>query len=348
MSEGAADSSNGWASRIAKAEAARAARADAVRGARRRYSDRNPDHRKASAKRYRELHPDRVAAYRQRYNAENREEVLAKKREYARQKYREQKLRDKRRVYSARYYVNNRDRYIENQKQSIARRRARDPEGFAELQRARDRRWWARHKDAENAKRRDAYRYDAESQRRRAADYYAAHAEEIKAKRRASYAANRDKERAAQQADRDRQRRRKEAGLPPPNVRRTSSDERRDHKNAADAFFTRTRRHEEMLIMRMDYPTEPELLAAWKRDCLRARAAHHHATHPEVAERRAQERARRAPSPDEIAELRRMDAIAQTINDRLRTRETRRPTRDRDAAAPHPMLGQPSGKGMSR
>ncbi len=336
--------------RLASQAEYRGARAAEVHEASRRYREANPEQLRAARRAYREQNAEHIAAYRAAYNEAHREEVLAKKREYARRKYREQARIRKRRAYSAKYYANNRDRYIENQKRSIAKRRTENPERFMQLQRGRDRRWWARHKDAENAKRRDVYRRDPEGQRQRAEAYYAAHKEEIKAKRRESYAANREKERASQNAARAKARAQREAGLPPRRTRRTPRDERFRNAREADLFFSRDRGWHQRQVLKRELETEPAVFAAWKRDCLRARAAHHQAALREELERLRRE-GRLPPSPqptrEEIAEreeLARMDAIARSINDRLRHREGAH----HDASAPHPMLRPGGAPGLSR
>lgn len=336
--------------RLAAQAEYRAAHRAELREAGRKYREQNPERLRAARHAYREQNAGHIAAYRAAYNAEHREEVLANKREYARRKYREQARIRRRRAYSAKYYANNRDRYIENQKRSIAKRRAENPERFMELQRGRDRRWWARHKDAENAKRRDAYRRDPEAQRQRAEAYYAAHKEEIKAKRRESYAANREKERASQNAARAKARAQRGAGLPARRTRRTPRDERLRNVHEADVFFSHYRGWEQRQAVKRELETEPAVLAAWQRDCLRARAAHHQASlREELEQLRREGRLPSSPQPtrEEIAEreeLARMDAIARSINDRLRHREAAHP----DISTPHPMLRPGGASGLSR
>lgn len=307
------------------------------------------EERRAYARAYRERHAEKIAVYRARYNEKHREEIRAKNRDYMRRKAKEEVQKRARRASSARYYVRNRERYIEGQKRSVAKRRAENPDRFRELARGRYRRWWARHKDTENTKRRDAYRRDPEAQRRRAQEYYAAHKEEIKARRRASYAANRDQERATQEAARTKRRAERRAGLPPRQVRRTPREERFRNVRAADDFFTRYRTQEQRQALAGELRTEPALIAAWMRDCLRARALHHQAVAREEAEvlrREGRLVLPKAPSVDEIAkraEEERMDAVAREINDRLRSRDAPR----REAPAPHQMLRPDGGTGLS-
>lgn len=103
------------------------------------------------------------------------------------------------------------------------------------------------------------------------------------------------------------------------------------------------------------FATPPELLAAWKRDCLRARATYTLAEQQEELARLRKELNRVAPgpkpqprmTPQEIEDAR-MDAIAKQVNDRLRHREEPRRTHHLDPATPHPMLRQPDTTGLSR
>jgi len=103
------------------------------------------------------------------------------------------------------------------------------------------------------------------------------------------------------------------------------------------------------------FATPPEVLAAWKRDCLRARATYTLAEQQEELARLQKELNRVAPgpkpkprlTPQQIEEAR-MDAIAKQVNDRLRHREVPRRAHHLDPAAPHPMLHQPDTTGLSR
>ena len=103
------------------------------------------------------------------------------------------------------------------------------------------------------------------------------------------------------------------------------------------------------------FATPPELLAAWKRDCLKARATYTLAEQQEELARLQKELNRVAPGPKPKPNLRtqqieeaRMDAIAKQINDRLRHHEESRRVHHLDPAAPHPMLHQPDTTGLSR
>ena len=103
------------------------------------------------------------------------------------------------------------------------------------------------------------------------------------------------------------------------------------------------------------FATPPELLAAWKRDCLKARATYTLAEQQEELARLQKELNRVAPgakpkprmTPQEIEEVR-MDAIAKQVNDRLRHHEEPRRVHHLDPGAPYPGLQEPDRTGLSR
>jgi len=268
---------------------------------------------------------------------------------------RKKHFQEQRRQYFRDYYAKNREQQLEYQRQYRAAQREKDPERFAELRRGRAKRWRDRHKEQENARQRAQYRKDPQPHKERRARYYAEHAEEIKAKRREYYAANKEKVRAAQQALRDREKSRRDAGLPVRRLHPVDPDQIRSNADAADEFFARDWSRTDLERIQHGPPTPPELWAAWKRDCLRARAAYHLAEQKEELARLQKElgRARPGPKPKprptaEEIEAERLDAIGRQINERLLRREPPRRPHHLDPAAPHPMLQPNHTMGMNR
>lgn len=267
---------------------------------------------------------------------------------------REEQRKESRREYAREYYALHRDEYLDYQRQRRAEQREKDPEAYRAGKRERNQRWRDSHKDQVNARLRDKYRDNAEKHRERRREYYAAHAEEQRARRREYYASNKEKQQAANRTWRDREKRRRAAGLPTQRLHRVQRDERGANRAAADAFFSRERTKEELMIAVKSIATPPELLAAWKRDCLKARATYTLAEQQEELARLQKELNRTTPgpkpkprmTPQEIEEVR-MDAIAKQINDRLRHHEESRRVHHLDPA-PHQMLPQPDATGLNR
>ncbi|MGN8552093.1 UNVERIFIED_CONTAM: hypothetical protein OHV15_05875 [Microbacterium sp. SLM126] len=172
--------------------------------------------------------------------------------------------------------------------------------------------------------------------------YYEKNREQILERARARYAANPEEARARAKQYRSRERRRRELGLPPPRRHVVRPRERDENQRNADEFFARSYTRQEVSDAVAALATPPDLLAAWKRDCARARAAHRRATDPEVADyksesRRRVEAARELLRRRQAAEEARMDAIARDVNDRLRG-VPRRPT-PADPTLPHSAPG---------
>ena len=184
---------------------------------------------------------------------------------------------------------------------------------------------------------------------KRAANYYKTHTDEVRARRRAYYAANRERERATQERYRARQKFYREAGLPPRGVTRTPREERLANAAAANEFFARDRTWEQRQELRRELRTPPEELAAWMRDCKRARAVHQLAEEKKMQARLGVELGGSAiqPTPEEIEEAR-LDAIGKEINDRHRPKPPARRVHHLDPAAPHPMLQHFNQIGMNR
>jgi len=268
---------------------------------------------------------------------------------------REKQRKERRRAYAREYYAAHRDEYLDYQRQYRAEQREKDPEAYRAGKRERNQRWRDSHKDQVNARLRDKYRDNAEKHRERRREYYAEHAEEQRVRRREYYARNKEKQKASHRAWRDREKRRRAAGLPTQRLHRVPRDERKANRVAADAFFSHTWTEEELMTMMEIFATPPELLAAWKRDCLKARATYTLAEQQEELARLQKELNRVAPgpkpkpslTPQQIEEAR-MDAVAKQINDRLRHHEEPRRIHHLDPAAPHPMPHQPNTTGLSR
>lgn len=268
---------------------------------------------------------------------------------------REKLRKEARRQYARDYYAQHRKEYLEYQRQYRADLREKDPESYRQAKRERNQRWRDKHKDEVNTRLRDKYRADPEKHRERRREFYAEHAEEQRARRREYYARNKERQNAAHRAWRDREKRRREAGLPVRRIHRTNRDELFVSRVAADEFFSRVWTKEELAAAMKSIETPPEVWAAWKRDCLKARAAYSLAQQKEELERLQKELARAKPGPKpkprqtpaEIEEAR-MDSVARAINERLRHREPPRRVHHLDPAAPHPMLQSNNPRGMNR
>ena len=277
---------------------------------------------------------------------------------HAREKLRdiEKQRRDARRQYARDYYAVHREEHLEYQRQRRVEQRAKDPDGFRERARQRNQRWRDKHKDEVNAKIREKYHADPEKLRERRREYYAAHPEEQRARRREYYAKNKEKQKAAHRFWLDREKRRRAAGLPPNRLHRTRRDDRVANTAAADQFFARTWPEAELAEAMKSIATPPELLAAFKRDCLSARATYRLAEQKEELERLQKElgRARPGPKPKprptlmEMEEEARLEQIGRQVNERLRHRDPPRRAHHLDPAAPHPMLQPNNPMGMNR
>lgn len=268
---------------------------------------------------------------------------------------REKQFREARRQYRRDYYAQHRKELLEYQRQYRAAQRAKDSEAYRERKRARTERWRDKHRDEVNARLREKYHADPEKHRRRRREAYAQSPEEQRARRRAYYAANKEKQHAAQQRWRDREKRRLEVGLPVRRLHPVTRGERFANAAAADAFFVREWTDAELKLALRSIETPLEIWAKWKRDCLKARAAHHLATEKGELERLEKELARVRPGPKpkprptlEELEDARLDAIAREINDRLRRREPPRRPHHLDPTAPHPRPQQQDQMGMNR
>lgn len=267
---------------------------------------------------------------------------------------RERARKESRRAYMRDWYAKNRDQQAEYQRQYREAQREKDPEKYREAKRARTQRWRDKHKDEVNAKLREKYRADPEKHRERRRQFYQENAERLREQRRERYATNREKERERQRTWRDREKRRRDAGLPAYRLRRTPRDERLANVEAANAFFARTWKRDELVEAHKSIAITTQEWAAWRRDCDKARALHALSEHAEELQRLQKELDRKRPGPkpsratEKQLEEARMDEIAREINARLRRSETARRTQRPDPAAPHPVLQQNTQMGLNR
>jgi hypothetical protein len=341
----------------------------------RAYREAHAEHIAKSKKEWVNRNTDRIKQYRETYAQGHRDQINARAREYERRKRAEaravqeaQDKKERRRAYSRDYYAKNREAYLEQQRQLRAKRKTEDPDRYRAQARARNNRWYDTHRDERNEKLRKEYAENPEALRAKARAQYAKHADEVVAKRRAAWAANPEGSRERQRVQRERLRRRRDAGLPTKALHRVTRRETATNDTAADAFFARRRTTREIermlrgptLVPSSDHRrTPPDLIAAFKRDCLYARTAYDEASpdgnaaarrarqalHAAAEEqRRLREQERTAQKAREDA---RLDAIARQVNERLRT-ASRSPAID--LAAPHRVgtLGMGGPTGMSR
>lgn len=263
--------------------------------------------------------------------------------------------REARRQYAREYYAKHREEHLEYQRQRRAAQREKDPDAYRKRSRERNQRWRGKHKDEVNAKIRDKYHDDPEKHRERRREFYAQHAEKQRARRREYYAKNKEKADASHRKWRDREKRRREVGLPARRLHREPLEQRLAHNAAADEFFARAWTDGELREAMKSIATPPEVWAAWKRDCLKARATYHLAEQKDELARLQKELGRAKPgpkpgarpTPDEIEEAR-LEATGRQINERLRHREPARRPHHLDPAAPHPMLQANQTMGMNR
>lgn len=288
------------------------------------HTDAQRERRRLTNRAWRERNRDRVRTEGKRWREENLERArelnrLSMQRQSRKHK-RETARRERKRTYARKYYASNRDRILAQHKAARVRSQAADPDRYREMAYARTRRWRDAHREALNQTQRDRRRANpqpaAESSRR----YYEKNREEVLRRKRERYAADHSQARAKANAYYAREARRRAAGLPPRRLHTTSRDDRAANAVAADAFFSRTYRGRAINDMRLGdkQPTPPQLLAAWKRDCFRARAAHHQATAEPATPPSARDELRLARRAAKAAEDDRLDAIARSVNARLR------------------------------
>lgn len=296
------------------------------------HTDEQRERRRLTNRAWRERNRDYVRAEGRRWREENLEHArelnrLSMQRQSRKHK-RETARRERKRTYARKYYASNRERILAQHKAARVRRQAADPDRYREMAYARTRRWRDGHREALNQTQRDRRRANPQAAAESSRRYYEKNREQVLQRKRERYAANHAQARAKANAYNARQARRRAAGLPPRRLYPVSRADRVANAIAADEFFSRTysQRAINMMLLGDMRPTPPELLAAWKRDCLRARAAHHQSTAEPVAPPSARDEVRLARLAARAAEDARLDAIARAVNARLRY--------DRDRAAP--------------
>lgn len=309
-------------------EGARRAR---IRERRRRYREANRETVAARLRAWKAANPEKVKEYRARFRERHLEQVRRENREGERRRAAKRRTAnaaaERRRVRARERYAQDPAGNLEYQRQRRAAQRAADPDGYREAKRARNKRWQDRHRDEQNAKRRQKHRDNPDAKRESAARYYQTHGEQVRERRRAYYHANREAQLEKQRQWRAREKRRRDAGLPPRRLHRTAAAERAANRGAAAEFFERERTPEHVAILRNELRTPGDVIARWERDSERARiasaiAADEDITHPLTAaqmRRREREHAAQQRQVAREVEEARMDQIAKTINDRLRT-----------------------------
>lgn len=354
--------------REGESDAENDARLQRERDARRAYRKRNADHIREIKRAWRERNADHIREYRAAYNEEHRDEVLAQRREYMKG-YNARRTAERRRTLAKRasskkYYEANKDKHHQYERAWRARKLAEDPEAYRARRAAYQRLRRERTKEADNAKLRARRRANPEANRAAQREYYARNAEKLKAQKRAHYHAHREEALARNRAWKEREKRRREAGLPPRRLHPTSATQREANAAAADAFFARPRAKEEITQLRRK-PKPPqaavertpdELIAAFERASQRARVEHLLGTDAGFADRRRVGEARRwlaaqqpsARAQRQAVEDARLDEIGRQVNDRLRSKEAPRRRHHLDPAAPHPMLNPNTTMGMNR
>lgn len=289
-------------------------------------------------------------------------------------------------VLHDRWFDEHPDGYVERmerealRRRSIAEKKRKEQERLAQSA-ERWRRWAAEHPDRVREKAKRWAQDNAEHRKELARESYARNREAIRARQRefnrlhpekkAEYnrryaqkhpdkvaennrawlekPGNREQHREASKTWQRREQRRRKAGLPARRVHRQSAEEMLAGQAAADEFFARKRTAAEVRRMKDVRlgATPPDHLAAWREECRQAKYRYRLATDTAFRDRVAAAERRRTEREVVTDEDRRMDAIAQAINDRLRTTPRTRPPRP-DPAAPHVVPSAPSQGGVGR
>lgn len=325
------------------------------RDAARRYKKKNAKQISAYGRRYREEHKEQRAEYSQKYRAEHSEEIAAYKRQWReknleaarasnrdnmRRKAAQERAAEDRRAKKAAYA---RERYHADIEASRAKareylqqKRAADPDGYREAKKRRNATWHERHKDEINARKREQNLRDPSKQKARAQRDYQVHGDERRAYRRRYYQQNRERQLAKQKQWRDRERRRIEVGLPVRRLHTVTPTERDQNAVAAQAFFSRPLTPQLREQLKAELATPQHLIDALRREWARIRAVDYQRRNPETNSDtiRRQE-----------AEEARLDAIARSINDRLRLSPRRHshPTADQAYQPPPPVTDRGIG-----
>lgn len=279
----------------------------------RRYRAEHADQIAEYKRRYRAEHADEIAEYKRGWRERNLEHDRERNRNYMRAKAAEVRTaEDRRREKAARA----RARYHEDIEASrararelAARRREADPDTFRENHRRHNLAWRDRHREEINARLRERNRLDPAPKAAAARRFYDRHAEDLRATRRERYQQNKDAENARARLWRQREKRRRDLGLPTRRLHRLPVEERRRNIAAADAFFARPVTPELRARVEEDLRTPVELIQALQREFARIRTEQYGLRNPEVSPTVVDRR---------TAEEKRMDEIARHINDRLR------------------------------
>lgn len=308
--------------------------------AKRRYRVEHADQIAESKRAWRERNPD----YAREWRLRNLEHVRAQHREYERERAAraraEAERRERKRQYSHDWYHADIETSRAQRTAARAKARAADPDGYRERRKRHNDAWRASHREEVNATQRERRRRDPAAKSASAQRYYEEHAEERRAYSRRYHEEHRDEVLTKQRQWRQREQRRREAGLPVRRLHRRTPADRAADAAAAAAFFSPA--NLERLRLELEGPTPPELLEAWQRDCDRIRAERYARRNPEV---RPGERRRLAAEQRRLAEEARLDAIGRLVNDRLR-RTPRRPEPD-PAYLPQPApISSGSGRGL--
>lgn len=321
---------------------------DALAASAKAYRERNKEAIREKAKFYRERDKEKRREYLRVYNETHRDRKNELARESARRvadrKRAEAEQREARRAYAREWYAAHREEYLAYQREARKRQKEADPDGYLATRRAANKRWRDNNRDVQNEKARDRYRADRRPTLEARASYYAAHAEEITARKRARYAADRDAQLAKQRRWREREARRRAAGLPARALHRVSAAERNANQSNADAYFARVYTAEQIAEISV---TPDRLISRWDRDSERARVASYYALGPDVSRPSIRAEVRRAEAERDRVEREaavradldledaRLDAIARAINDTLRRPAPRGDVRQDDSAPVH-------------
>jgi hypothetical protein len=315
----------------------------------RRYRERHADSIRERSRQWKAEHPDKIKEYRATFRARHLEQVRRENRE--RERARAARARaaaaaaERRRVRARERYAADPQAHNDYQRERRKAQRAADPAGYRAAKNRRNKRWVDAHREEFKEKLRLKYRDNPEIRRKANSRYYAEHGEQVRERRRAYYAANREDQVDKQRQWRAREKRRREAGLPPRRLHRVPAEERRANATAADQFFIRVRSAEELKALRLERKTpdreRARLIRASRRERIAAGIASD--TDPvrpiRMSQRRESEReaAARQRREADAVEAARMDAIAREINARLRQSPRRAlPNRPRHAPTPTP------------
>lgn len=317
---------------------------DAERASEKRWRDANPEKVAASRERWAERHPD----YRNEYNAANRARVNAQERTRQQRRRDEARARktaaeqaaeraewnrEKARDRERRYREANPEKRRESIRQSKERAKAADPEGYRERQRRDGRSYYQRHREEILAKATQRRRDDPQRRQQVQARYYASHRQQQSDNTNQWRADNPERVREWARRYYQREKTRRELGMPPYRRHPVTPEQRRHNRADADAFFARSVTDDLRARLQAEAWTPQDLITKYRLQNERFRAdlnlsvlerqlrmRESLATKRRLAGHiRERERAAQARAEDA-----RLDAIAASINARLRTQPRRR------------------------